>query len=285
NDNMSISDKVETKTENGKTVVTYKTNEFGNGTAIYADYKNPEGKEGKLEFRMVEPGLYQAVLDEDEAGVYDLNVVREDDGKVINSVNTAAVLQYPKEYRFDISSKNFREYIEKYGREINMKENIWKEMNKHYTGRFFITWILVLLALLLFTADITLRKLGFMYFKRKKKAAVKVNKQEEGTEAGAYGIEAGSSNKSTMAASAANGSVGGSSIAGSAANGSAEGSMAGSTAGGSAGGSVSGTSNGKKSSKSGKSGAKGKSGREAQDGNGGLDMSELLKKKNERNIR
>ena len=213
------------ETENGKTVVTYKTNEFGNGTAIYADYKNPEGKEGKLEFRMVEPGLYQAVLDEDEAGVYDLNVVREDDGKVINSVNTAAVLQYPKEYRFDISSKNFREYIEKYGREINMKENIWKEMNKHYTGRFFITWILVLLALLLFTADITLRKLGFMYFKRKKKAAVKVNKQEEGTEAGAYGIEAG------------------------------------------------------------KSGAKGKYGREAQAGNGGLDMSELLKKKNERNIR
>ena len=236
NDNMSISDKVETKTENGKTVVTYKTNEFGNGTAIYADYKNPEGKEGKLEFRMVEPGLYQAVLDEDEAGVYDLNVVREDDGKVINSVNTAAVLQYPKEYRFDISSKNFREYIEKYGREINMKENIWKEMNKHYTGRFFITWILVLLALFLFTADITLRKLGFMYFKRKKKAAVKVNKLEEGTEAGAYGIEAG-------------------------------------------------TSSGKKSSKSGKSGAKGKSGREAQAGNGGLDMSELLKKKNERNIR
>ena len=109
-------------------------------------------------------------------------------------------------------------------------------MNKHYTGRFFITWILVLLALLLFTADITLRKLGFMYFKRKKKAAVKVNKQEEGTEAGAYGIEAG-------------------------------------------------TSSGKKSSKSGKSGAKGKSGREAQAGNGGLDMSELLKKKNERNIR
>ena len=83
-----------------------------------------------------------------------------------------------------------------------------------------------------------------MYFKRKKKAAVKVNKQEEGTEAGAYGIEAGSSN-----------------------------------------GSVSGTSSGKKSSKSGKSGAKGKSGREAQTGNGGLDMSELLKKKNERNIR
>ena len=243
NEGMSSADKVDTKEVDGRTIITYKADEFKEETEISANYVSPDGTEGTLSFVMVEPGVYQAELDSDQPGIYDLSVIREDSGELVNSINTAAVLQYPKEYRFDISNKNFAEYAEKYGKIIEFKDDIWGDMKKHYKDSFDLTWIFILLALLLFVTDVTLRKLGFMHFPFKKKKKVKL--VEAGGEAALSGTEAGIGGSAGSSSSAGTSSAG---IQGAA---------------------------GKKTSKQ-KKGAAAPS--------GGLDMSELLKKKNDRNL-
>lgn len=261
NDSMSLNDKVESHEEDGKIVVTYTTNDFNDKTEISGGYTGGEDKTGDITFQMIEPGIYQAVLPEDTQGIYNLNVVRKDDGKIVNSVLSAAVLQYPKEYRYDISNRNFTDYIEKYGKNITMNDNIWKSMNKKHRDRFDLTWIIVLLSLLLFTADVTLRKFGFMYFplKKKKKVKTKVNSVEaeiaSNAAANAAGAVAGTGAAGGNAANTVDGNQGAQAPSGNAA----------------------GAANPKKAKKA-------KKEKDVKTQTTGLDMSELLKKKNDRNM-
>ena len=258
---MSLNDKVESHEEDGKIVVTYTTNDFNDKTEISGGYTGGEDKTGDITFQMIEPGVYQAVLPEDTQGIYNLNVVRKDDGKIVNSVLSAAVLQYPKEYRYDISNRNFTDYIEKYGKNITMNDNIWKSMNKKHRDRFDLTWIIVLLSLLLFTADVTLRKFGFMYFplKKKKKVKTKVNSVE--------------AEIASNAAANAAGAVAGTGAAG----GNAANTVDGTQGVQAPSGNTAGAANSKKAKKA-------KKEKDVKTQTTGLDMSELLKKKNDRNM-
>ena len=88
---MSSADRVDTKEVDGKTIITYTADEYQENTDITANYVAPDGTEGTLSFVMVEPGVYQAELDDDVAGIYEMSVIREDGDKLINSINTAAV--------------------------------------------------------------------------------------------------------------------------------------------------------------------------------------------------
>ena len=267
NESMSSADKVETKEVDGKTIITYKADEFKEDTEISANYVSPDGTEGSLSFVMVEPGVFQAELDGDSAGIYEMSVVREDGGALINSINTAAVLQYPKEYRFDISNKNYIEYIEKYGKAISFSDSVWGDMKKHFSSKFELTWIFILLALLLFVTDVTLRKLGFMHFPIKKKKKVKSVVISDGAAAINAGPDSGIS--APAAPSAASGvffTGPQTPAAGIAAQGGTQPQQA---------------SAGKKAGKADKKAAKPKGGAAPA---GGLDMSELLKKKNNRNL-
>lgn len=284
NEGMSSADRVETKEVDGKTIVTYKADEFNEATEITANYLSPDGTEGTLSFVMVEPGVYQAELDSDEAGIYNLSVAREDGGTLVNSINTAAVLQYPKEYRFDISNKNFIDFAEKYGKIIDFKDDIWGDMKKHYKDSFDLTWIFILLVLLLFVTDVALRRLGFMHFpfRRKKKAAGRAvasgNGQAAELSGGVHASATGSgltSGSQSGQASAGSGGAGGVQ----AVSGTGSGDMAVSQTGVSeAGGKT--EKSGKKEARKKDSGKK----KAASAQNTGLDMSELLKKKNDRNL-
>ncbi|MCR4608783.1 MAG: VWA domain-containing protein [Eubacterium sp.] len=274
NEGMSSADRVDTKDVDGKTIVTYKADEFHEGTEISANYVSPDGSEGTLSFVMVEPGVYQAELDGDEAGIYDLSVVREDNGELINSINTAAVLQYPKEYRFDISNKNFVDFAEKYGKIIDFKDDIWGDMKKHYKDSFDLTWIFILLALLLFVTDVTLRRLGFTRFpiRRKKKAVGRAGASGNGQAAelsgGVQASAAGSDLTSGSFGQAAAG-IGGAQAA--------------SGTGGTTVSQTAATGGSEKASKKASKKDSGKK-RPASTQGTGLDMSELLKKKNDRNL-
>ena len=255
NESMSSADRVDTKEVDGKTIITYTADEYQENTDITANYVAPDGTEGTLSFVMVEPGVYQAELDDDVAGIYEMSVIREDGDKLINSINTAAVLQYPKEYRFDISNKNYIDYIEKYGKAITFSDSVWGDMKKHFTSSFDLTWIFILLALLLFVTDVTLRKLGFMHFPLKRKKKVKAAVTAGGDTMAAGGMVAENSFADGV-------SSGGPAEAGT---------------------QFAGANSATNVQKPAKKPAKAK--KAAQAPAGGLDMNELLKKKNERNIK
>lgn len=133
-------------------------------------------------------------------------------------------------------------------------------MNKKHRDRLDLTWIIVLLSLLLFTADVTLRKFGFMYFplKKKKKVKTKVNSVE--------------AEIASNAAANAAGAVAGTGAGGNAAN-TVDGKQEAQAPSGNAAGAV----NSKKVKKA-------KKEKDVKTQTTGLDMSELLKKKNDRNM-
>ena len=147
-------------------------------------------------------------------------------------------------------------------------------MKKHYKDSFDLTWIFILLALLLFVTDVTIRRLGFTRFpiRRKKKAVGR---------AGASGNGQAAELSGGVQASAAGGDLT-SGSSGQAAAG-IGGAQAASGTGGTIVSQTVATGGSEKASKKASKKDSGKKKPASAQGTG-LDMSELLKKKNDRNL-
>lgn len=154
-------DRVDVKSENGRTVLEYHTDEYDDGTGVEAIYSRPDGEVGEVTLSPSKPGVYTAVVDSDKPGIYNFNIRRSDNGEVTGAITTASAVQYSDEYRFDITDEKFRFFIDKYGSWIDPEENIWKKLNTNAMGRYDLTNLFLVLAVLLFIADIAGRRFGF----------------------------------------------------------------------------------------------------------------------------
>ncbi|MBR3735284.1 MAG: hypothetical protein IKN07_05345, partial [Lachnospiraceae bacterium] len=174
-----------------QTVLEYYTDEYSDGTEITAIYTSPDGETGDVNFTASEPGVYRAVIDSTQKGLYNINVRRSDDGTIQGAFTTASVVQYSDEYRFDITDKNFRTFVETYGFYLTPEDNIWKKLEVSTAGSIDLTNFFIILAMILFLADIAGRRFGWEPARRSfKLAGKKQNLQPEGIPEGA--VEAGS---------------------------------------------------------------------------------------------
>ncbi|MBR5421592.1 MAG: VWA domain-containing protein [Lachnospiraceae bacterium] len=154
-------DYVDVESKEGKTYLTYHTSQYGDDTSISGIYSSPEGEGGEIQFSSAEPGVYTAELDSVEAGLYNINVRRSDNGEVSGAFTTATVVQYSDEYRFDVTEDRFTRFIDQYGSWRQLDDNIWRKLNVNKNGSISLTPPLICLLILLYLMDVAGRRFGW----------------------------------------------------------------------------------------------------------------------------
>ncbi|MCX4305833.1 MAG: VWA domain-containing protein [Acetatifactor sp.] len=155
-------DSVEVVTAGGATDIVYQALDYGEQTGVEAVYTDPEGNTRTEKLHATAPGRYEARLDTDLTGIYNLSVRRIDDGAISNAVTTAAAVQYSDEYKFDVGTGAFTQFVDRYGRLADPEENFWQKRKSTAKERYQLTKWLILLAIVWFVADIALRRFHFL---------------------------------------------------------------------------------------------------------------------------
>ena len=171
-------DYLEVNNKDGRTVLTYHTDEYTDTTGIDGIFTTPGGTTGDVEFTTAEPGVFTAEIDSLETGLYNISVRRNDNDEVTGAFTTATVVQYSDEYRFDVTEVKYRSFIDKYGAWIDLDTNVWRPIQSSRSGSFDLTNIFLILAILLFLMDIAGRRFGYDPVFRKKKKKVKAGAAE-----------------------------------------------------------------------------------------------------------
>jgi len=161
--NASIGeDTVDVMTAGGYTNIVYDALDFGEETKVEALYTDPEGNTHTAPLHATAPGTYEAKLDTDITGIYNLSVRRLDDGDITNAVTTAMAVQYSDEYKFDVGTAAFTGFVERYGKLLTPEENFWQQRRSDSRERYELTKWLILLAVLWFVMDIAFRRFHFL---------------------------------------------------------------------------------------------------------------------------
>lgn len=155
-------DSVDVMTAGGYTGVVYDALDYGQQTRVEAVYTDPDGNTRTESLQATAPGRFEAKLDTDKTGLYNLSVRRVDDGTITNVVTTAAAVQYSDEYKFNVSTTAFTSFVERYGRLLDPEENIWQQRRSAVRQRYELTKWLILFALLWFVMDIAFRRFHFL---------------------------------------------------------------------------------------------------------------------------
>ena len=154
-------DSVDVNTAGGRTSIVYHAIDYGEDTKVEAVYTDPEGNTMTAPLQATAPGRYEAVLETDVTGIYNLGVQRNDGGEVTNAITTAAAVQYSDEYKFDVGTEAFTSFVERYGAWLEPEENLWQRRKGGTRERYELAPWLILAALLWFVVDIALRRFCF----------------------------------------------------------------------------------------------------------------------------
>ena len=179
--NASIGeDAVDVMTAGGYTNIVYQARDYGEQTKVEAVYTDPKGNTVTAPLQATAPGRYEAKLDTDVTGVYNLSVRRIDEGEITNAITTAAVVQYSDEYKFGVSTTAFTNFIAHYGNMLEPEENFWKQRKSEARERYDLTKWLILVAILWFVMDIAFRRFHFLPQDTKLYRAVRARMQKRG---------------------------------------------------------------------------------------------------------
>ncbi len=163
----------------GETVrVSYRTDDYDGGTEIYATVMEPDGSTGETKLHPVAPGSYEAELPAEHAGLYHFNIRRTDGGEITGYMTTAAAVQYSDEYKFDVSTDTVLKFTQEYGRVVLPEEDIWKPIAAGTGEKRSLVNFLLGLAVILFLADVAMRR--FQYVPRWAEAGTAVLKGSGG---------------------------------------------------------------------------------------------------------
>lgn len=154
-------DQISLTQEGDSLVLTYETDEFSADTQITALMTDEDGNQQEVQLSAVSPGVYRAYAKADEVGVYSINVRKQNGEEVIKNINTAAAKQYSNEYRFADVTNVLDSYVSRVGgRFITDPSEVFDTQLESVVSQTDITQLLIILALLLFAADIAFRRLS-----------------------------------------------------------------------------------------------------------------------------
>lgn len=155
-------DSVDVTAEGGYTNVVYNALDYGGQTKVEAVYTDPDGDTLTVPLQATAPGCYEAKLDTDVTGIYNLSVRRLEDGNIANAVTTAVAVQYSDEYKFDVGAEAFTGFVERYGAMLNPEKSFWQQRKSGTRERYELTKWLILLLILWFVMDIAFRRFHFL---------------------------------------------------------------------------------------------------------------------------
>lgn len=176
-------DRIDVQTTNGVTTVTYHAKDYDEQTQVEAVDTDPDGKTHTIRLSASAPGTYEGELETVKSGIYNLSVRRMQGEEVTNAMTTAASVQYSDEYKFALTNETYLAFIRQYGRKISPKTNIWKKLKNASRADFDLTNLCLLLLLLLFLADIAMRRFSCVppiphWTKPKKKSIINERQKE-----------------------------------------------------------------------------------------------------------
>lgn len=155
-------DTVQVRQEASSAVITYETEDYGAGTGVSAVITDEEGRQQEVGLRETSPGVYSAEVPLDQTGVYSINVRNQNGGQVIRSINTAAAMQYSREYRYADISSNLNAFVDNVsGHFIENADQVFDTDLKGAMSRKDLTEWLLLAAVLLFMLDVAGRRMRF----------------------------------------------------------------------------------------------------------------------------
>lgn len=203
-------DSVDIKTENGRTEVIYTAAEYTDDTEIKAVFTDPDGETHEMALSASGPGVYSGEAVTEMSGLYNIRVSRNDGEELTGLITMAAAVQYSDEYRFDVTTDRFEEFINRYG-SFAEGGSIWDAVSKNVRGTKGIGDILLAIAVILFVLDIAGRRFGFDPVLRKK-GVIRVRGRskaaaEEYGNAGAYGSATTEGSGNPGAANTSSGAV------------------------------------------------------------------------------
>lgn len=139
--------------------ITYEAAEYDSSTTVFGVYTDSEGNDREIQLKASRPGVYEADVNPDEAGVYSLNVTKKD-GEHTSSVNRAFAVQYSREYRFSDDSDVLDQFVNAVdGKWLTGLDNVFSTRLKEGRTTWNLTNLFLMMSLLLFLLDIVNRRL------------------------------------------------------------------------------------------------------------------------------
>ena len=142
-----------------KAVLNYSTEEFDANTTVTATIFDDEGNISEVTLDPSRPGEYTAEIETKNTGVYSINIQQKENGTVVGSTNTAAIMQYSLEYRFYPNNTLLEDYATVIGASfLDNSADVFLNPPEFVKNRYSLTTILLLLAGILFLCDIAIRR-------------------------------------------------------------------------------------------------------------------------------
>ncbi len=155
-------DRVDVVTAGELTSITYETEDYQADTQVLATMIDPEGNSEEVRLHATAPGKYEADIATENTGLYHFNIRRMEGEEIHSYITTAAAVQFSDEYKFDVSTTAYRSFVEQYGRVITSEEDVWQKFTTNTKGKRDITNWLLGLAILLFLADVAMRRFQYI---------------------------------------------------------------------------------------------------------------------------
>ena len=155
-------DSLDVTTVHGSTQILYRASDYAENTSVEAVYTDPEGNTKTQKLQATAPGVFETSLDTDITGIYNLSVRRMNGEETENAITTAAVVQYSDEYKFALTGEKFCAFVKKYGKLIRPDDNFWKNRKTSSRGKYNLTRLLLILAIIWFVMDIAMRRFCFV---------------------------------------------------------------------------------------------------------------------------
>lgn len=145
--------------------VAFQSENYTASTKVTAFYHGDNGEKGEITLEAEAPGLFRGEMKLNESGLYSINIRQEEDGKVVNSQNTALATQYSNEYRFSDEASVLEDFVEETkGSFLNSGDWVFEKTGQRAKASASLDHGLLLMAFLLFLLDICNRRFRWKPF-------------------------------------------------------------------------------------------------------------------------
>ncbi len=171
-------DSVDVVTVGEWTEVTYQTKEYESSTEILVTIIDPKGETTEAKLHATAPGKYTGEFSTPQTGLYHFNVRRSENGEIQSYLPAAAAVQFSDEYKFDVSTDSFLNFVDQCGRIVMIQDSVWNRISTKAKESYSLTNWLLLLSICLFVVDVAMRRFQFVPKRIRKKGG----KQKEALE-------------------------------------------------------------------------------------------------------
>lgn len=152
-------DELEIHKEGNSAKIIYETDEYEKNTVVTAVLSDEDGNTREITLEPVKPGSYEAEVESDEIGIYNLNIRKRNGDEIIKNYNTAYANQYSQEYQFSDSAGELEQLTKQMdGTIVSLDDNVWNTEAKKVDSKVPLTMFLIILSMMVLLFDIVIRR-------------------------------------------------------------------------------------------------------------------------------